>query len=154
MQDEIDDAADMDTELVLENPKDVVGATKLPLHLWPATATALGSIALHNGACKYGRSNWRKAGIRATRYTDALRRHIAAWEEGEECDEEGIPHLSSALACLAIMVDARAAGTMTDDRQFPGGYKKLVEQLTPLVKAVTDKHADKAPKHWTIGDAT
>lgn len=155
MQDELDQSADMDADLVLQadNPKDVVGASKLPLHLWPATATALGAIALHNGACKYGRANWRVVGVRASRYIDALRRHVAAWDEGEEADEEGIPHLASALACLAILVDARAAGKLKDDRQYPGGYRSLVDQLTPLVAEVTDRHSGKDPKHYTIQDA-
>lgn len=152
LQDEMDKAADMDTDLVLENPKDVIGRTKLPLHLWPATATAMGSIALLNGACKYGRSNWRVAGIRASVYVDALGRHMAAWMEGEETDAEGVPHLSSALACLAILVDARAAGKLDDDRQYPGGYASLVDELTPMVKRVIESHSDKSPKHYTVKD--
>ena len=48
------------------NPKDAIGSGKVPMHLWPSTATAVGSIALLNGALKYGRSNWRVAGVRAS----------------------------------------------------------------------------------------
>lgn len=161
LQDEIDRAADMETDLalegtqgpVLENPKDIIGRTKLPLHLWPVAATAMGSIALLNGACKYGRSNWRVAGVSASVYVDALGRHMAAWMEGEDNDKEGVPHLGSALACLAILVDAQAAGKLDDDRQYPGGYAELVEKLTPMVKHVIDSHADKSPKHYTVKDA-
>ena len=134
-----------------ENPKDVVGSDKIPLHLWPTTASAMGSIALLNGALKYGRSNWRGIGVRASIYFDACSRHLAAWFEGEECDEEGVPHLASALACLAILVDAQAVGKLKDDRQFPGGHRKLFSELTSHVARLKKLHADREPPtHWTI----
>lgn len=131
-----------------DNPKDVVGSNKLPLHLWPTTASAMGCVALLNGALKYGRSNWRAVGVRSSVYVDACQRHLAAWFEGEECDEEGVPHLSAALACLAIIVDCQAAGKLKDDRQFPGGHRKLIDSLTPHVKRLRELHADKSPTHY------
>lgn len=135
------------------NPKDTIGSSKLPLHLWPATATAMGSIGLLNGALKYGRSNWRAAGVRASIYVDACKRHLDAWFEGEETDpDDGAPHLAAALACLAIIVDAKAAGMLNDDRQFPGGYRQLLDELTPHVERLKAHHAGKEPKHWTIAD--
>lgn len=136
------------------NPKDAIGSSKLPLHLWPATATAMGSIGLLNGALKYGRSNWRAAGVKASIYVDAAQRHLAAWFEGEEVDpDDGAPHLAAALACIAIIVDAKAAGKLNDDRQFPGGYRQLVDELTPHVERLKAHHAAQDPKHWTIADA-
>lgn len=137
-----------------ENPKDAIGSGKLPLHLWPSTATAMGSIGLLNGMLKYGRANWRHAGIRASIYVDACKRHLDAWFEGEECDpDDGVPHLSAALACLAIIVDARAAGKLNDDRNVAGGYRELVEELTPHVQRLKDLHAGRDPKHYTIADS-
>jgi hypothetical protein len=135
-----------------ENPKDLVGSSKLPLHLWPTSATAMGSIAMLNGTLKYGRANWRATTVRASIYVDACHRHLAAWFEGHEADEEGVPHLSSALACLAIIVDARAAGTLRDDRQVEGGYRELLGELTPLVGKLRKLHEGKKPKHFTIAD--
>ena len=136
------------------NPKDAIGSDKLPLHLWPETASATGCLGLLEGALKYGRSNWRETGVRASIYVDALRRHVAAWFEGEDDDpDSGMPHLGHALACLAIIIDAQAAGRLNDDRAYPGGYRQLVEDLTPLVKTAKANHADKDPKHWTIADA-
>ena len=137
----------------VENPKDTVGSTKLPLHLWPTAATAMGSVALLNGALKYGRNNWRRIGVRASIYVDACQRHLSAWFEGEQVDEEGVPHLGAALACLAIIIDCEAAGKLIDDRQYPGGHRELMEALTPIVKQLQERHADKSPKHYTIGDA-
>ena len=135
------------------NPKDAIGSDKLPLHLWPATATALGSIAMLNGALKYGRSNFRAMGVRSSIYYDAARRHLDAWFEGEELDrDDGVPHLGAALACIAIIVDARAAGKLTDDRMTTGGYRKFMDELTPHVKRLKTLHAARSPKHYTLAD--
>lgn len=135
------------------NPKDVIGTDKLPLHLWPTTATAMGCIGLLNGMLKYGRTNWRAAGVRASIYVDAAKRHLDAWFEGEDVDpDEGVPHLAAALACLAIIVDAQAAGKLNDDRAMAAGYRKLVTELTPHVARLKALHANKAPHHYTIAD--
>ena len=137
----------------LTNPKDVLGQTKLPLHLWPVSATTLGSLALLDGAGKYGRANWRIAGVRASIYVDAAMRHITAWFEGQDADPESeLPHLAHALACLAIIVDAQAAGMLRDDRLPAGGAAALRAQLTPHVKRLLDKHAHRDVKHYTIAD--
>ena len=136
------------------NPKDAIGCTKLPLHLWPTTASALGSIALLNGALKYGRSNFRAVGVRASIYYDACRRHLDAWFEGEECDpDDGVPHLAAALACLAVIVDADAAGKLNDDRMHNGGgYREFITGLTTHVARLKELHKDRDPKPYTIKD--
>lgn len=136
------------------NPKDAIGASKLPLHLWPTTATAMGCIGLLEGALKYGRSNWRESGVRASIYVDACKRHLDAWFEGEECaPDSGSPHLANALACLAIIVDARAAGKLLDDRAYGGaGYRALVDELTPQVPRLKALFAEHNPHHYTIAD--
>lgn len=135
------------------NPKDVIGCDKIPFHLWPETATIYGALGLLEGACKYGRSNWREAGVRASIYVDALRRHVAAWFEGEENDpDSGLPHLCHALACLAIIVDAKHKDKLVDDRMLPTKYRDLVNRMTPHVKRIKEKYKDRNPKHWTIQD--
>jgi hypothetical protein len=137
------------------NPKDAVGCDKLPLHLWPASATMMGCLALLDGMLKYGRSNFREAGVRASIYYDACNRHMNAWFEGEDTDpDSGLPHLAHALACIAVIVDAQAADKLVDDRMYPGKYRDLVETLTPHVKRLKSKHANKSPKHWTIVEGT
>ena len=135
------------------NPKDIVAAGKLPLHLWPTTATAMGCLGLLDGAGKYGRSNFRAVGVKASVYVDACKRHLDAWFEGEEADpDSGLPHLSHALACLAIIVDAQAAGKLNDDRMLAGGYRYLVDELTPHVARLQALYAVKKPRHYTIAD--
>ena len=137
------------------NPKAAIGATKVPYHLWPETATILGAMAFLEGALKYGRMNYRPMGAKASIYYDACRRHLTAWFEGEEKDpQSGLPHLGHALACLAILVDTQANGTMEDDRNYSGGYFKVLESMTPEVSRLKDKYADwETPHHWTIQDA-
>ena len=135
------------------NPKDIIGSSKLPLYLWPSTATAMGCVAMLNGALKYGRSHFRAVGVKASIYQDAAKRHLDAWFDGEECDpDDGVPHLAAALACIAIIVDAQAAGKLTDDRAVAGGYRKLMSELTPHVQRLKDLHSKRDPKHYTIAD--
>lgn len=132
------------------NPKDAIGSGKIPVHLWPTTATIMGSLGLLDGAAKYGRSNWRESGARASIYFDAAQRHLFAWNSGEDVDPDSkLPHLAHALACLAILVDAQAADKLTDDREYPGGYRKLIEELTPHVARLKELHKDKNPVHFT-----
>ena len=143
----------MSSETKFTNPKDAIGSDKLPLHLWPPSATALGSLGFLDGLLKYGRSNWRPTGARASIYVGAALRHLQAWFEGEDnASDSGIPHLGHALACLAIIVDAQAAGKLVDDRQYPGGYATLVERLTSHVARLKKVHKGKDPKHFTIAD--
>lgn len=135
------------------NPKDAVGCTKLPLHLFPMTATALGALALLDGMLKYGRANWREIGVKSSIYMSACMRHLIAWFEGEENDpDSGLPHLGHAIACLAILIDAQAAGKLNDDRNYPAEWRKFINEMTPHVKRLLELHKDKSPKHWTIGD--
>lgn len=142
------------SDLKPTNPKDIVGSDKLPLHLWPATATGYGCLALLDGALKYGRSNWRVAGVRLSIYVDAIQRHTNALFEDEWIDpDSGVPHVSHILACAAIIADAEAAGKLEHDEQFPGGYREMIENLTPHVARLKDKHVDKFPKHYSAADA-
>jgi len=135
------------------NPKDALGADKVPLSLWPETATILGAMGLLDGMLKYGRLNWRAVGVRASIYEDAARRHLAAWFEGEDTDpDSGLPHLAHCLASLAIIVDAIATGKFRDDRQIQGGYRALLDEMTPHVKRLKERHANKNPHHYTIAD--
>jgi hypothetical protein len=142
-----------DNNLKNTNPKDLIGSDKLPLHLFPETATIYGALALLDGALKYGRSNWRVAGVRASIYYDAVRRHLSKWFEGEDIDSDsGLPHLAHAIACIAILIDSYEANNLKDDRMYPIGYKKTIDKMTEHVKRLKEKHKNDNPKHWTITD--
>lgn len=132
-----------------DNPKDIVAGDKLPLHLWPETATIMGCLGMLDGALKYGRSNFRHAGVKLSVYIDACKRHLNKRFEGEIIDpDSGLPHMAHAIACLAIIIDAEAAGMLTDDSQYPGGYVELIDELTPHVRRLREKYADREVKHF------
>lgn len=138
------------------NPKDAAGRAKLPLHLWPASATAYGSLGFLEGECKYGRNNFRGTSVAASVYVAAAMRHITAWFEGEENSADtGNPHLGNALACLAILVDAKVNGTLIDDRNFvpdPGAHGRMIEALVQQSASLKAQFADKKPKHYDARD--
>jgi hypothetical protein len=136
------------------NPKDLIGCNKLPLHLWPSTATALGCLGMLDGALKYGRSNYRAVGVRCSIYVDACKRHVDAYFEGEDDDpDSGLPHLAHALSCLAILVEAGAKRNLVDDRMYPTAYRRLICDLTPHVARLKEIRGCVDPKHYTIADA-
>lgn len=142
-------------EVKATNPKDAIASDKAPLHLVPASFKAYTALALAEGAMKYGAWNWRAAGVRASVYVAALQRHIDKWFNGEEFDPEtGVPHLANACACLAVLIDSKTQGNMTDDRPprqyaLPG----LVNTEVPrVVRELQARFAGMDPKHWTIND--
>ena len=139
----------------VDNPKAELGGNKLPMHLWPSTATAQGCIAMLNGALKYGRDNFRVAGVDASTYLAAAKRHLEAWGEGEEVDPvDGVHHLGAALACIALLVDGRALGFLNDDRRVgnPEAYRAFMDELTKEVPRLKEFYKDKDPRHFTIAD--
>lgn len=69
------------------------------------------------GDLKYGGYNYRPSGVLASVYVAACRRHLAKWYNGEWHDEKTkVPHLASALACIAVIIDAHECGVLNDDR--------------------------------------
>lgn len=113
------------------NPKDRIGDTKPPLHLVPAALDIYASLAMKNGADKYGPFNWREKPVRAEVYIAAARRHLAAWFDGEDvASDSGVHHLAHAAAGLAILLDAMATGNLIDDRPVAGPASRLIAEFT------------------------
>lgn len=113
------------TESKATNPKDTVGITKAPLSVIPAPALHALGLAMMEGALKYGRHNYRDAGIRYSVYYDAIQRHMSAWWEGEDIDpDSGLPHVVKAMACCCILFDAMVRENGNDDRppKSPDGW--------------------------------
>ena len=149
---EFDTRVFVDTSMQLKpsNPKDDIGVTKPPLSLWPAVATLAGSLAMHDGRLKYGKANFRAIGVRVSVYLDAAKRHLDKYNEGQWADPEtGVPHLGYAMACCAIVLESHYAGNLMDDRPIAGGYLRALEELTPVVKALSEMRKDLHPKHYT-----
>jgi Domain of unknown function (DUF5664) len=123
------------------NPKDLIGAKKVPMGQVPPVAIAHEAAAMLDGTLKYGYRNYRDKKVRATVYIDAALRHLYAWLEGEEvASDSGVHHLGHARACLGILLDAQAHDTLLDDR-VKGDFPKINEQLAAWTKTRVEKDA-------------
>lgn len=144
----------MKAETKPTNPKDAIGATKLPMHLIPGTAKAHLALAFLEGALKYGKYNWRVAGVRASIYLDAMERHMEKWKNGEDVDPlTCVPHLASVMACCAIILDARAVGKLNDDRPPSAPVSETIDALAPIVRYLQSLYEGESPHQFTIEDS-
>lgn len=135
------------------NPKDALAVSKLPMHLVPDTVKVFAALAFAEGAAKYGSYNWRVAGVRASVYRSALERHLAKWWNGEWADEKtGVPHLASIIACAGIVLDAKVAGKLTDDRPPSAPLSPVIDAMEADVRRVVEMFRDFAPRQFTIAD--
>jgi|ERR1035437_1396603 hypothetical protein len=118
---------DKKVQVLGTNPKDLLGAKKVNLHLVPASSIIYQALAMENGARRYGPYNWRENKVICTIYISAAMRHLQAFLDGEELAPDSlIPHLGHALASIGIIVDATETGNLVDDRPAPGAAAKLI----------------------------
>jgi hypothetical protein len=125
------------------DPKGLAGSKKTPLHLLPPYALAQTALAHAEGAKRYGPWNWRSTKVCATTYIGAIKRHMDAWQDGEDFDPDlpGVSHLAKIAACCNILMDAQHCGTLVDDRsKVPtkarsAAFTKLMDML-PKMKYV------------------
>jgi len=133
------------------NPKDAVGVSKVGLHVLSAPVVMEMALAMLEGARKYGSHNYRVAGIRASVYYDATMRHLMAYWEGEDLDEDsGLPHITKALTALAVLRDAQINNKITDDRP-PPIKDKWIKRYNSLAKDIIKKYPH-APDPYTKED--
>ena len=94
------------TDKKATNPKDGIGLTKSALSVVSLPPIYEMALAMMEGALKYGRHNYRKAGVRYSVYFDAMIRHLFAWYEGQNrAEDSGVHHLGHAMACCSILLD-------------------------------------------------
>ena len=138
--------------LKLSNPKDMVGIGKAPMSTVSAPVIAEIGVAMLEGACKYGRHNYRAVGVRASVYYDAALRHLFSWWEGEDIDpDSGLSHVTKAITSLVVLRDAMLQNMVEDDRP-PGTLKQFFVELNAKVAAIIEKYKDVQPKHYTRND--
>lgn len=139
--------------LPVENPKDAVGSRKLPLSVLPFRVLCGVALAMLEGALKYGKFNYRAAGVRASVYFDAVvGRHLMSWWEGQDIDpDSGLHEIDKAIAGLMVLRDSMLEGNWVDDRP-PRGHVDM-PALNAQAAAMMERHDDKHPKHWTIADS-
>ncbi len=144
----------MSTDTKPTNPKDSVGSAKLMLGLVPDTIQAHVALAFLEGALKYGRYNWRIAGVRASIYNDALERHRMKWWNGETRDKTTrVRHLANIIACAGILLDAELCGKLEDDRPPAAPIGDFIDKEAVEISAhLRELFKDHAPKQYTIAD--
>ena len=63
-------------------------------------------------------------------YLEAALRHIFLAMDGEDQDEEtGLPHEAHAMACMAIILDAKESGCLKEDRHPSHKLQELMKRL-------------------------
>ena len=121
------------------SPKSLDSSHKVPLTLCPSSAIIAIALVIAQGHKKPGRTiyNWRTQPISFCSYMDAVQRHLLKSLDGEDFDDElselaGVPirHDWAAMSGLAIIEDARQAGTLVDDRPVKGGAAKFLKEVT------------------------
>lgn len=139
------------SEMKLTNPKDIVGVRKSPMSTVPACVMAEVGVAMLEGSLKYGRFNYRVAGVRASVYYDGTMRHLMDWWEGEDIDpDSGMSHITKAITSLFVLRDAMIQGKMTDDRA--PSSKAFYQGLNAKAAEIMDRYSDRSPRHYTIAD--
>ena len=127
------------------NPKDAVGTDKAPISVVSGPVLAEVGIGLLEGALKYGRHNYRVAGVRASVYHDATFRHLIDWWEGEDIDPDSdLNHVTKAICSLVVLRDAMIRDLMIDDRP-PKSPKGWLAKLNARAKALVEKYPNPKP---------
>jgi hypothetical protein len=135
------------------NPKDAAATGRVPLGLLSPIAKAHWALAQHCGRAKYGAWNWREAGARASIYLDAIGRHADGYLSGETYDPADLTHhLGNIMACCAILLEAEAAGKLVDDRPPRVDHRQTYATVEAQMKVLSQKYADRNPRHWVITD--
>lgn len=129
------------------NPKDAVGIKKVPFSTVPAPVVAEVGLAMLEGARKYGRHNYREAGVRASVYYDASFRHLTGWWEGEDIDScSGLSHITKAIAGLMVLRDSMIKGNWVDDRP-PKVKSGWIEELNKKAEDIINKYPNSLPPY-------
>jgi hypothetical protein len=83
----------------------------------------------------------------------ALQRHADAYMNGEEFDPvDGTHHLGNIMACCAILLDAKAAGKLTDDRPPAVDVRATYKWCEEKAQQLFFLYAYERPRHFTIED--
>ncbi len=129
------------------NPKDAAATGKrVSFAVIPARVLVGPALALAEGAHKYGRHNYRVAGVRASVYYDAMLRHLYAWWEGEDIDPaSNVHHLDKMIAGAFVLRDAMLGDMCTDDRPpsiEPGWVDEANADYVKLVERMRAEHGE------------
>lgn len=134
------------TKAVSDNPKNILGNARVSLTLVPPIALLHCADAMTDGADKYDPYNWRAKAVGIRGFCDAMKRHIDAYMEGEECaTDSGAKHLGHVMAGAAILIDAGAHGALVDDR-LSEDQGSVYEAQRSIVEANVKRRRDQRGK--------
>ena len=126
-----------------DNPKDAIGSRKVPMSVVPTPVIMEVAVGMLEGSLRYGSHNYRKSGVRASVYYDAVNRHLGAWWEGEDIDpDSGLSHVVKAISSLVVLRDAMIRGKMIDNR--PPGTSGFVTELNKKCEELIAKYTNPA----------
>lgn len=129
------------------NPKDAVGIAKAYASTIPRQVLWEVGLAMLEGSLKYGRHNYRKAGVRASVYYDACTRHMDQWWEGEDIDpDSGLSHITKAIAGLVVLRDAMLNNLWADDRPPRNINPAWMQELNARAKDLLERYPPDARK--------
>ena len=132
------------------NPKQAFGDKKIPLGLVPRSFINGASLGLAEGMMKYGAWNFRSTKVEAMTYVSAVLRHFEAYIHGENCDPvTKVPHLYSAAAGLAILIDTGVQGTLIDNRPPKQDTSAQVKEIEEVLAHLKELYKDHKPLHYT-----
>lgn len=100
---------------------------KFRMSLVPSSLTLYTAAGMTYGEQKYAAHNWRK-GFNWSSILDSLQRHIDAFKEGENIDDEsGLPHLCLIACNVGFLTEHFHRGLGKDDRyKHPEGQDQWV----------------------------
>lgn len=124
------------------NPKDDVGIKKVYFSVVPPRVIGEVSLGLLEGRLEYGGYNWREAGVRASVYYNAARRHIEDWWEGLDVDKKsGLHHVTKAICSLIVLRDAMIQGKYEDDRPPKSiDYETWIDEMNAKAAALLERY--------------
>lgn len=129
------------------NPKDAAATTRVDLSLFPMSAIVYGALAMTEGDLKYGGYNYRPAGVQSSIYVAANGRHVGKWYNGEDNDPRTrVPHLGSALASIAILIDGIEQGNLNDDRP-PRQDISIYDRAEDIVRHLQELFPRRVPRY-------
>lgn len=123
----------------MDNPKDKIGAKKVPLGYFPPAGLIYGALAFEDGALKYQSYNWRSTKVSYMTYLHAIKRHVEALIDGEDIAEDSqLPHIAHIIANGAILADATEGGFIVDDRPPKGPAPRLLKKYDKSLRSTGD----------------
>lgn len=138
------------------NPKDAVGVRKWR-QFTSVSMLVLAEVGagMLEGARKYGRHNYRVAGVRASVYVDAAMGHVMQWWEGEDIDaDSGLSHITKAICSLFVLRDAMIQNMLTDDRPPKGDLDQVRKELQAAIEGMFERHPDPVPAYTAVGESS